>query len=91
MVCRRETRCRHLGQQSTATAYIQYVQPAQYVSVFWIYDIFPLFFSCDLKEFFADELHADWVHLVEEAELALFVPPFGGEAGKVGYLGGVDR
>lgn len=31
--------------------------------------------ACDFEQLVTDELDADWVHLVEKAELSLVVPP----------------
>jgi len=38
-----------------------------------------------------DELHSNWIHLVQESEFTLLVPPLRRQPGKMGNLGGVDR
>lgn len=76
-----------LGQKSSSTAYIDDIQASEDASGIRVCTVI----TGRFEKFVSEKIHADRVHFVKVLKLAMFVPPVGGESGKVGYLLGIDR
>jgi hypothetical protein len=75
-----------LGQETPSAAYVEDIEASEDAGGIRVGAVV----AGGLEEFVADKVHADGVHLVEELELAMLVPPVGGESREVGYLLRID-
>ena len=72
-----------LGQQAAAAADVEKAQALERFALVWV-DAQPR------RHLLADIVEPDRIELVQHAELAVGVPPFGGHCGKAFHLGRVD-